>query len=99
MSWGGHALDMIRKMKVNRDLITDRRNRTKKTKEAYLEGDVTHQKRFINESKLSDEEQENLLQSIRESKQLQQQSFRKRAFALTVLVFVSLIGIFLWLTS
>ena len=92
-------MDMIRKMKVNRDLITDRRNRTKKTKEAYLEEKATYQKRFINESNLSAEEQENLLQSIRESKQLQQQSFRKRAFALTAFVFVSLIGIFLWLTS
>ena len=91
MSWGGHALDMVRRMQVNRDLVLDRRQRTKKAKEAYQDSDAAYGRELNLESNLSESEQAELLRTIRESKKAQLFSFRWKSFLVTILIVASVV--------
>lgn len=80
---------MVRRMQVNRDLVLDRRERTKKAKEAYQDSDAAYGRELKLESNISESEQAELLRTIRESKKAQLFSFRWKSFLVTILIVAS----------
>ncbi len=65
MSFGGHVLDMINRIKYNEALKNARRERYRKVKDTYLKTMTRSSSRFIDRKNLSDAQLRRLKRRIR----------------------------------
>lgn len=65
MSFGGHALDAIIRIRYNRNLIKMHRARYQELKDAVSKIKSKHPRKFVDRSQLSDKELNNLKKKIR----------------------------------
>lgn len=96
MSFGGHVLDMVRRMKSNRAQLEARRERTSDVKQT-LYSDGHHPKKYIVDKKIPKEKLDRILEEIRESKRLEQVAFRRKTFLamviITIIIFLLIAGL------
>lgn len=95
MSFAGHVLDMISRMKQNQALKNNKRNRYNKLKELYLENTIEVQNN-LTKQRVSDDELKLIKDRIR--KQLGKEQKRKVTYSV-ILTFVIFSALAIYLYS
>ncbi|MEI6348087.1 MAG: hypothetical protein WCP69_09095 [Bacteroidota bacterium] len=92
MGYGGHVLDMINRIKQNRELLETRKNKLKKFKSIFFKP-ISHQIIDRKQRFFTEEEKVRAIEKIdNDFKKL-----RRRVAIIETPIFIILIGIFIWL--
>ncbi|MBI1287721.1 MAG: hypothetical protein GC178_09100 [Flavobacteriales bacterium] len=95
MSFGGHVMDMVRRMNYNRALLEARRERTANLKHNIYSG-AQYKRKAAPERKIPREKLKRIVRKIHINKKLQREAFTRKtfvammavAFAIFVLVMI-----------
>lgn len=90
MSFAGHVLDMISRMKQNQALKNNKRNHYNKLKELYLENTIELQKNNLTKQKVSNDELKLIKDRIKNQLGTEQKKKVTYSILLTFIIFSAL---------